>query len=242
MMRPTSSHGQRRRQRHEHEVQAQAQARDQDHRPAAEAVRQRALDRRGHELDRREQEAERRRPSSAACAVSPPANCSIRCGSTGMISPNDSTSIRMVTKMKASAARRRAPLAGIGVGHEGPHGRVGNRRSLSRDNSGPRARRPARSRHSISSINVIPANAGIQARDISVPSPSSARRRGSSDVGCHARERINWIPAFTGMTWTVRMRGERRSPERRARCPSDSSAHRREQWFHALPKPLGFRR
>ena len=47
---------------HEHEVQAQPQAREQDHRAAAEPVRQRALDRRGDELDQREHGAERADP------------------------------------------------------------------------------------------------------------------------------------------------------------------------------------
>src|SRR5690606_5117573 len=46
----------------------------------------------------------------AAVEVSPPTNCCTRCGSTGMITPNASTSISTVTKMKASAALR-APVA-----------------------------------------------------------------------------------------------------------------------------------
>lgn len=49
----------------------------------------------------------------AACTVSPPAKSSIRCGSTGMIRPNASTSISTVTKMKASAAVRTRGMAGL---------------------------------------------------------------------------------------------------------------------------------
>jgi hypothetical protein len=49
---------QRLRHRHQDEVQAQAQVRQQDHRPAAEAVRQRALDRRAHELHDHEHRGE----------------------------------------------------------------------------------------------------------------------------------------------------------------------------------------
>lgn len=50
-----------------------------------------------------------KRPTQyAADAVSPPVKPSIRCGSTGMIKPNASTSISTVTKMKASAAVRLA--------------------------------------------------------------------------------------------------------------------------------------
>src|SRR5512137_1197430 len=45
----------------------------------------------------------------AAPAVSPPRKSSIRCGSTGMIIPSANMSRTMVTKMKASAARRRPP-------------------------------------------------------------------------------------------------------------------------------------
>ena len=42
----------------------------------------------------------------AAVEVSPPTNSCTRCGSTGMITPNASTSISTVMKMKTSAALR----------------------------------------------------------------------------------------------------------------------------------------
>src|SRR5690606_36258560 len=75
----------------------------------------------------------------AALAVSPPTKSSIRCGSTGMITPNASTSISTVTKMKARAARRTRgvvcafkgvsgwlPGDGTSVAHRarGEHGRM----------------------------------------------------------------------------------------------------------------------
>ena len=51
--RPTNSQIRLGRQRHEDVVEAEPEIREQDHRPAAEAVRQRALHRREHELHQR---------------------------------------------------------------------------------------------------------------------------------------------------------------------------------------------
>src|SRR5689334_5579106 len=50
---------------------------------------------------------------TAAFETSPPRKLSIRCGSTGMIRPNDRMSISTVTKMKISAARRGALATGV---------------------------------------------------------------------------------------------------------------------------------
>ena len=62
---------QRLRHRHQDEVQAQAEVGQQDHRPPAEAVRQRALDRREHELHDHEHGRRTCRASTAARDTSP---------------------------------------------------------------------------------------------------------------------------------------------------------------------------
>ncbi|OIQ63420.1 hypothetical protein GALL_550400 [mine drainage metagenome] len=49
---------------------------------------------------------------SDAWAVSPPANCLIRLGSTGIMIPNDTAFIRTQAKMKRNAASRPPDLAG----------------------------------------------------------------------------------------------------------------------------------
>ena len=115
--RPTNSQLRRRRERHQDVVEAEPEIRHQDHRPAAEAVGQRALHRREHELHQRPGGAEH------AEDLAPPPACRRRgrsttsFGSTGMIMPSASMSSSTVMKMKTKAAVRRAGARDCGFVH-----------------------------------------------------------------------------------------------------------------------------
>src|SRR5690242_14929534 len=66
---------------------------------------------------------------TAALAMLPPINCTMRCGSTGMMMPKLSMSVATVTKTKITAALRRCPgaISWLGIEVEGTEGRDARR-------------------------------------------------------------------------------------------------------------------